>query len=429
MSTEKGVLEQATPGEKAKVGVQSGAAASAHFFHFDEGGIRAETAYAIGGNPLRGSPHPREVWICDMNGPRGPVEEGYAYVLAAAPVEVDVYPWRRGPDLIGPKPTPLVFAFRGKIYALSGGGTGTSTNPGPLFEVLDPEEQPSSWMPLPPPPDAMYHHPSPISTWSHLVLGNRLWVCARHGYHAAAEEGEEDINTFCYDLIKHEWVAVPYCDRPDGVKALCGLWPTPPHAVGGDIHYHAGNFYAVTREHYPDAFKGGLAACSADSLISSLKNGDADLKGTADAKKNGWMMRRLVRYLYQLSIPLPKNVAEPVLFECPADFGTGFTEAILYPPETEEGEGDDPVFRMLFHYQDRDPLLTEYGGAPWGTLVLLTFSLDGMDAYDVSTKLWFLPHHTGTIGGRPSILFKAYCEPPPPPPPRFILINAVSSPR
>ncbi|KAJ4826610.1 hypothetical protein Tsubulata_038508 [Turnera subulata] len=405
-STEKGVLEEALwprQGKKAKCGgVQS---ASAHFFHFDEGGIRAVyveegrrlmlseklqfmpgmgrlfsggTAYAIGGKALRGSPHPREVWICDMNGPRGPVEEGYAYVLAAAPVGVDVYPWQRGPDLIGPKPSPLVFAFRGMIYALSGGGA-TTTNPEsqedppPLFEVLDPEEEPPSWKQLPNPPDSMYHR-SPIPSWSHLVLGNRLWVCARHACArpgCAAADGE-DI-TFCFDLIEREWVSVPYSERPDGVQALCGSWPIPPHAVGGDIHYHAvtdengsecGYFYAVTAE-------GRFVACKAHSLISSLRN------------------------------------AERVLFESPPDFGTGFTEAILYPPETEE-EGDAPVFRMLLHYQSRRPLFTEFGGAPWGTLVLLTFSLNGKDASHVSSKLWCLPHQTAAIGGRPSILFKAY---------------------
>ncbi|KAJ4845756.1 hypothetical protein Tsubulata_047052 [Turnera subulata] len=282
------------PAMKGKDGVESEAVASAHFFHFDIGKIRAAyvkegrglmyseklkflpgmgrlvsggKAYAIGGDGFKGS-YPRQVWICDIN--RGyPDLEGKDYVDAQVASIGPTYccPWVRGPDLGGAKPRALVFAFRGKIYALTGGDDcyRGPHEQGPVFEFLEEEAPHRGWKRLPH-PRGMYDPPLPIIITSHLVHSDRLWVSAHH----PDDPGND--RKLCFDLRKHEWVLDWRDIIPDAAKALGNLWPTRPHGVGRDIHHHADHFYTITQFYADDIddMLVGLGGCSATHLLRLL---------------------------------------------------------------------------------------------------------------------------------------------------------------
>ncbi|KAJ4837193.1 hypothetical protein Tsubulata_003394 [Turnera subulata] len=471
------------PSKKGKVGVQSKAAASAHFFHFDIGNIRAAyvkerrgliyseklkflpgmgrlvsggKAYAIGGDGFEGS-YPRKVWICDLN--RG-FEEGdvghldgeeYDDAQVASMGPTYCCPWVPGPVLGGAKPRPLVFAFQGKIYALSGGGGDDCREcheqggacgddysechkHGPVFEFL--EEEAREWQPLPK-PRGMYDPPLPIIITSHLVLDNRLWVSVHH------PDGPHQDRKLCFDLIKHEWV---YCfdTIPYAAKVLCNVWPTRPHGVGRDFHYHADHFYAVTQlcSESGHMFV-GLGGCSATQLWQLLTEVEAGpyrdmaideadpldlavtferLRGTTDPgekarQRSCWFCQgnrvRLpegsLRHYHPAPFhPFPQGLAD-VGFVMGLEPCMGFTEAIFYPPEE-----DDKMARcrLLAHYQE-EPQPHDFG-APWGNLVLWTFRLNSLVATDLRFHVVCYHHLAAGLGGTPSILTKPDREPSPP---------------
>ncbi|KAJ4845571.1 hypothetical protein Tsubulata_049792 [Turnera subulata] len=441
--------------QKCKAGLQSGAGASAHFFHFDLGYIRAVyvkpgrglmyseglkflpgmgrlvsggIAYAIGGDCFGGS-YPREVWICDVNqgsadkdvehmdtderlafqGSTDGDDVDYAYEQVASRGPSYLYPWKQGPYLRGAKPRPLVFAFRGKVYALSSGHCGWGW--GPLFEFLEEGE----WKTLPD-PDLLYDLPlpPPIIT-SHLVLDNSLWVRVHH-----PGVPHQD-RTLCFDLIKHQWVLKIF---PDAVRALCNLWPTHPHAVGRDIHFHAGDFYAVTKSRSDsDEALVGLAGCSPSHLLcffseeewrrgrnEAMVNEDRialeataeRIRQTTDREEKARLRISLIeirdrmtqrsvgRYYSERDDPFPQRVALPdVGFVMGLEDCWGFTEAIFYPPE-EDDTNEDSRCRLLAHYQ-APPCIAHDFGAPWGTLVLWTFKLNHRVATGLRPELNGMP--------------------------------------
>ncbi|KAJ4847910.1 hypothetical protein Tsubulata_011743 [Turnera subulata] len=133
-------------------------------------------AYAIGGNCSGGS-YPRQVWICDMNqgSPNGDIvhldgdgdDDDYDDAQVASIGPCYGCPWQQGPDLRGAKARPLVFAFRGKIYALSGGGDHYREchEQGPVFEFLEEEAPDLGWKTLPHP----YGYDPPSSSYYYYV--------------------------------------------------------------------------------------------------------------------------------------------------------------------------------------------------------------------------------------------------------------------
>ncbi|KAJ4843960.1 hypothetical protein Tsubulata_021352 [Turnera subulata] len=445
--------------KKCKVGLQSEARASAHFFHFDLGYIRAVymkpgrglmyseglkflpgmgrlvsggIAYAIGCDCFGGS-YQREVWICDLNQGSADVEDkdndDYTDEQLALLDPPSPYPWKQGPYLTGAKPSPLVFAFRGKIYALSLGHCGG----GPLFEFL--EE--GKWKTLPD-PDLLYDLPRPPIITSHLVLDSSLWVRVHHPGVPHKDR------TLCFDLIKHEWVLKIF---PDAALALCNLWPTRPHAVGRDIHFHAGDFCAVTKlRSDSDGALVGLACCSPSDLLSFFREEEkqrtendamveedyiafrgtfARLKETTDPKEKDLLRSSLIeirdrmtersvdRYYRERFNPFPQTVVLPdVGFVKGLEPCEGFAEAIFYPPE-EDDTNEDSRCRLLAHYHSL-PMAPGFG-APWGALILWTFRLNQGVATGLCLEMICYPHIAALLGGTPSILTKPDCEPPPPP--------------
>ncbi|KAK2973967.1 hypothetical protein RJ640_030146 [Escallonia rubra] len=161
--------------------------------------------------------------------------EYYTYPLKMRVYDLRSRTWRDGPDLLGPKPFPLVAVIEGKIYALPGESACcytlerlTSLHGWAVFEEYDPARE--RWSRLEEPPMHCYRY-RPV-----------------HIYHPGAKtlfiKQEQDEGLYAFNLSTKKWSVHPWwtdhtADDPVVDNLWLHYWDSQSLIIGNNLYVAA----------------------------------------------------------------------------------------------------------------------------------------------------------------------------------------------